>query len=655
MVKKSFLKSSLTILAIVALVAAVFPIANVKAAAAKPSLTYSAHVQTDGWKQGTLFTSDTLEKLDDVVYDEPTSYAGTMGRSLRMEALEINLKAENTTLKYRAHVQTDGWQDWVTADSVSDHKGYVGTVGASKRMEAVQISVEGLEGYKLLYRAHVQGEGWQDWVDAEDSDSFAGTTGKSKRIEALEIAVVTEDGFEYKDNEDGTHTLLYNDVELNTGDCTYGEWAPATEDDDGSLKRTCTLCKHEETKTLSELLNDESTTKIEVKNVKSELTVPAGKTLTVEENIKNGAGVTVNGTLVLKKQQNNLKLTGKGTVVYAPEATDAQEFATKFPKATEILNGLKTNDAEAAKSLKYEIKVPEMETPQTITEASPITLKEGWDLTVDLGNNILKTNDKQNSFITNEGDLILKNGVIQIPDDSTKFVVNSGANTTATLNLENVDIVGHSGISTNGNLTMNGGKIESTGTSNDPRALQIFGEKTIKATVTELNNVDVISNQAGIYIHSDLLHDLVMINGSINVKANGSLPNKSAIYSNSQYSSITLDGTKITSEGMGIYLQNGGSKANELGGNVAHLKNVTINSVGACIWTVNKGDKVEVSGGSYTSSGEGAVLIYNNEMNYFENCRLQGEGTAIKVLGSLLKDKHLSDFVTRTNVEEVNM
>ena len=40
-----------------------------------------------------------------------------------------------------------------------------------------------------MYRAYVQGQGWQDWVkDGEE----AGTTGKNLRMEAIEIKIVKQ-------------------------------------------------------------------------------------------------------------------------------------------------------------------------------------------------------------------------------------------------------------------------------------------------------------------------------------------------------------------------------------------------------------------------------------------------------------------------------
>ena len=472
------------------------------------------------------------------------------------------------------------------------------------------------------------------------------------------------------------HTYTYTQVEGNkhewicsecgeTGieDCIFGEWKSS---DDGTNATGTCVCGRTETRTLEDLLNDESVSELTVDKVDTKesadgLTVPAGKTLIVNDTlITTKNNVTVDGTLVLKKVQNNLKLKGTGTVIYAPEATTAEEFKEKFPDAKKLLEGIQSGDQEAAKSLKYEIKVPELDEQQTIKETSTISLEKGWNLTLDLGNNILETTYTEGTFINNKGDLTLKNGVIKTPDTATKgFVLNSGANTTSTLNLDNVEILGgYSGISTNGNLVINGGKIESLGHDTGARALQIYGADLIKARETELTDVEIAAKVTGIYIHSDPHHNLVMNGGSINIEGNDAEQAKphTAIYSVSTYSTITLNDTQITSDQIGLYLHNGAnSSPNEEGGNVANLTNVTINSKQICVWTVAVGDKMNISGGSYTSTESNAISIYNNEMNYLENCTLQGEGKAIHILGSLLKDKHLSDFVTRTNVKEVDM
>lgn len=78
-------------------------------------------------------------------------------------------------LKYKVHVEKDGWQDWVKAGEIA------GTTGECKRMEAIIMESPDID---LKYRAHVEKKGWMDWVNKGE---VAGTTGECLRLEALEI------------------------------------------------------------------------------------------------------------------------------------------------------------------------------------------------------------------------------------------------------------------------------------------------------------------------------------------------------------------------------------------------------------------------------------------------------------------------------------
>lgn len=134
-----------------------------------PELSYRAHVQNIGW-QGWIQNGE---------------MAGTKGRSLRVEALEIrcNNILEDSNLIYRVHVQNIGWQNWVQNGEMA------GTKGKSLRVEALEVKLVGQmeQQYHIAYRAHVQNIGWQDWV--QDGE-MAGTKGKSLRIEAIQIRLI---------------------------------------------------------------------------------------------------------------------------------------------------------------------------------------------------------------------------------------------------------------------------------------------------------------------------------------------------------------------------------------------------------------------------------------------------------------------------------
>lgn len=149
--------------------------------AASPSIQpigveYQTHVQSIGWQSQ---VSNGAE-------------AGTNGRSLRIEALKINLTGNipsDAKIIYEAQVQSIGWQSPVSNGQEA------GTNGQALRIEALKITLSGMSGYEVQYRAHVQKIGWQNWVTTDNGTSIdkaplAGTTGQGLRIEALEIRLV---------------------------------------------------------------------------------------------------------------------------------------------------------------------------------------------------------------------------------------------------------------------------------------------------------------------------------------------------------------------------------------------------------------------------------------------------------------------------------
>jgi len=129
---------------------------------------YQGHVQSIGWQS---FVSD--EEM-----------AGTTGRNLRIEALRISLKNKfpNMNIVYRVHVQSIGWMPWVKNGALA------GTTGRSLRIESIEIKLENAPyGYHVMYQGYVQSIGWLNWT----SDGFScGTVGKSLRMEAVRIKIV---------------------------------------------------------------------------------------------------------------------------------------------------------------------------------------------------------------------------------------------------------------------------------------------------------------------------------------------------------------------------------------------------------------------------------------------------------------------------------
>lgn len=156
----------------------------------EPSITYAVHCQDYGWmtpaSNGAMAgTSGEAKRLEAISITLKTNEA-------------TNDSGEPITggIKYRTHVQDIGWQDWVSTEldgqdiSLQIDSGvYGGTMGRSKRLEGIEIKLYGelAQFYDVIYRTHVQDYGWMDYVS---NGKLSGTTGKSKRLEAIEIALV---------------------------------------------------------------------------------------------------------------------------------------------------------------------------------------------------------------------------------------------------------------------------------------------------------------------------------------------------------------------------------------------------------------------------------------------------------------------------------
>ncbi len=405
MVKKNFLKSSLIIAIAVAMMLPVIPTMSFAATSDKPVFTYSAHVQTYGWKS-TVFSSDELE-----LEGNPSKFAGTSGESKRVEGLKIQFKtSSDVKVSYRAHVQGIGWQDWQTAKS--EQTIFIGTEGQSKRVEAIQMSVEGLEGYRVLYRAHVQGIGWQDWVDAA-TDAYAGTEGQSKRVEGLEIAVISTASVKYDNNHNGTHTISYNGKQLKTVDCSFGDWVAADSSSEKAISRTktCTLCNYvkTETKTLEEALKAD--TVVTVKNLKltNNTTIPEGTMLVVEGKLEtNSKAITNEGAIVAKKidsasyitNEEGATVTIKGKYIKGDKDVTSPEKVLKDALDQTSITNIEIEEGSIAQDVETEVTL-------------------NHDVTADLGGTTvnIKVNSKNPMIIHKSGNLTLKNAIIK---DDTK-------------------------------------------------------------------------------------------------------------------------------------------------------------------------------------------------------------------------------------------
>lgn len=165
---------------------------SVSLADGEPSVTYSSHVQNIGW-------------MDPVSNGE---VSGTSGRSLRVEALKINVSSSpySGSIEYRSHIQNIGWEtDWKKDGQES------GTTGSSLRIEALQIRLTGEldEHYDVCYRTHVQNIGWTTWTR---NGGLSGSEGYALRVEAVQIVLVPE-GSDLPQSEDST---VYTYIDNNT-------------------------------------------------------------------------------------------------------------------------------------------------------------------------------------------------------------------------------------------------------------------------------------------------------------------------------------------------------------------------------------------------------------------------------------------------------
>ena len=132
-----------------------------------PVVSYCTHVQSYGWQ--------------DYVSDGEMS--GTSGEAKRLEGIRIKVEGvDDLHIEYQTHVQSYGWQDYV-ADGAT-----AGTTGQAKRLEAIRIRLTGAAAkyYDIYYCVHVQTYGWLNWAK---NNGMAGTAGYSKRLEGICIKI----------------------------------------------------------------------------------------------------------------------------------------------------------------------------------------------------------------------------------------------------------------------------------------------------------------------------------------------------------------------------------------------------------------------------------------------------------------------------------
>jgi hypothetical protein len=121
------------------------------------NIKYRAHVEDYGWQN----------------WKHDGQPAGTTGSGKRLEALQIDAPFE---IQAKAHIQDIGWVDYgiINKDTI------IGTTGESKRLEDLCFKGD------FKYRVHIQENGWTPWTNADEIATL-GTVGQKLRIECIEI------------------------------------------------------------------------------------------------------------------------------------------------------------------------------------------------------------------------------------------------------------------------------------------------------------------------------------------------------------------------------------------------------------------------------------------------------------------------------------
>lgn len=126
----------------------------------EPDFKYRGHIQGLGWQNWVTWGQT----------------AGTTGKSLRMEAIQIDAPFE---VRAKAHIQNIGWQDY----GIINKNTIIGTTGQSKRLECLCLKGN------FKYRVHIEKNGWTPWTNA-DGICTLGTVGQRLRIEAIQIELI---------------------------------------------------------------------------------------------------------------------------------------------------------------------------------------------------------------------------------------------------------------------------------------------------------------------------------------------------------------------------------------------------------------------------------------------------------------------------------
>lgn len=121
---------------------------------------------------------------------------GSRDEGLRLEGIRIELTGDvpaGAGISYAVHVQNEGWMN------TEENGGFAGTTARSLRIEAIKINLIGLEDYVVCYRGHVQNKGDIPVVDDTwgwvKDGAILGSTGEGLRLESIQIKILPKTYF----------------------------------------------------------------------------------------------------------------------------------------------------------------------------------------------------------------------------------------------------------------------------------------------------------------------------------------------------------------------------------------------------------------------------------------------------------------------------
>lgn len=212
-----------------------------------PNINYSTHVQSIGWQK----------------YVSNGELSGTSGRALRLEGIKINLNnlPIGGSVQYSTHIQSIGWQENMSDNQLS------GTTGQSLRLEGIKIQLAGelSKIYDIYYRVHIQDKGWLGWAKNGEP---AGSSGMSKRLEGINIKL-----YKKGDKVDrGEGAFISNQEQLSTLKTLKTLNTENQQKDDSSIPSSTDIPKPTEPSKISDVtevsesnMNDDKETKLELK------------------------------------------------------------------------------------------------------------------------------------------------------------------------------------------------------------------------------------------------------------------------------------------------------------------------------------------------------------------------------------------------------